>query len=153
MVPLARSPGRPSGISSYTSAICEIMPGCEQISTRFSANQRMPAATDIRKIALSLEGVAEVDHFGRPSFRTKKRIFAVIRPDGLYLHLPDERKEFLFEADPKTFVKFMWGKRANVIVNLSKISKRELAALIGEAWQSVTPPKIERAPDARHRRA
>lgn len=99
----------------------------------------MPAASEIRKTALALDGVTEVDHFGRPSFRTKKRIFAVVRPDGLYLHLPDERKEFLFEADPKTFVKFMWGKRSNVIVNLKRIGKRELDALIREAWESVKP--------------
>jgi hypothetical protein len=101
----------------------------------------MPTAQDIRKTALALEGVSEIDHFGRPSFRTKKRIFAVVRPDGLYLHLPEERKEFLFEADPKTFVKFLWGKRSNVIVNLARIGKRELDALIGEAWASVAPPK------------
>jgi hypothetical protein len=104
----------------------------------------VPTAQDIRKTAMALEGVSEVDHFGRPSFRTKKRIFAVVRPDGLYLHLPDERKEFLFEADPKTFVKFMWGKRANVIVNLSRIGKRELDALIGEAWASVATAKKEK---------
>jgi hypothetical protein len=95
----------------------------------------MPATPeDIRKIAMALEGVSEIDHWQRPAFRTKKRIFAVIRPDGLYLHLPDERKEFLFEADPKTFVKFMWGKTANVIVNLKKIGKTELAGLIAEAY-------------------
>ena len=104
----------------------------------------MHSAQDIRKIVMSLEGVSEVDHFGRSSFRTKRRIFAVIRPDGLYLHLPEERKEFLFQADPRTFVKFMWGKRANVIVNLSKISKRELETLIGEAWQSVSTPRKEK---------
>jgi hypothetical protein len=100
----------------------------------------MPAtATDIRKTALALDGVVEVDHFDRPSFRTKKRIFAVIRPDGLFLHLPEERKEFLFEADPKTFVKFMWGARANVIVNLKRIGKKELDLLIREAWETVKP--------------
>jgi len=93
----------------------------------------MATSTEIRKAALALEGVTEVDHFGRPSFRTKKRIFAVIRPDGLYLHLPEERKEFLYEADPKTFVKFMWGKRSNVIVDLKRIQKRELDALVREA--------------------
>src|SRR5262249_33427850 len=101
--------------------------------------ERMPTPTDIRKTALALVGVTEVDHFGRPSFRTKKRIFAVVRPDGLYLHLPDERKEFLFEADPKTFVKFMWGKRANVIVDLKRIGGRELEALIREAWEAAKP--------------
>jgi hypothetical protein len=100
----------------------------------------MPTASDIRKVALALDGVSEIDHFGRPSFRTKKRIFAVVRPDGLYLHLPEERKEFLFEADPETFVKFMWGKRSNVIVDVKRISKRELESLIREAWETVKPP-------------
>jgi hypothetical protein len=99
----------------------------------------MHKTADIRKVALTLDGVTEVDHFGRPGFRTKKRIFAVVRPDGLYLHLPEERKEFLFEADPKTFVRFMWGQRSNVIVNLSRISKREIERLIREAWETVKP--------------
>ena len=95
---------------------------------------------DIRKIALALDGVSEIDHFARAAFRTKKRIFAVIREDGLFLHLPEERKEFLFEADPKTFVKYMWGKRANVIVQPGRISSKELAALIREAWEFNQPP-------------
>src|SRR5271154_3077997 len=95
----------------------------------------MATAADIRKFALALDGVSEVDHFGRPSWRTKKRIFAVMRPDGLFLHLGDERKEFLFEADPKTFVKFMWGKRSNVIVQIDRIGKKELEALVREAWE------------------
>ncbi len=49
-----------------------------------------PSASDIRKIALALDGTSEIDHFAyRPAFReTRKRIFAVMRPDGLYLHLP-----------------------------------------------------------------
>src|ERR1700761_9574625 len=100
----------------------------------------MPTPADVKKIALSLDGVTEVDHFGRPSYRTQKRIFAVMRPDGLYLNLDEERKEFLFEADPKTFVKYMWGKTANVIVQLDRIGKRELEALIREAWTRNLPP-------------
>ena len=100
----------------------------------------MASSADIRKLALALDGVSEIDHFARPAFRTKKCIFAVIRPDGLYLHLPDERKEFLFEADPKAFVKYMWGKTANVIVQTDRISKKELAALIREAWEFNLPP-------------
>jgi hypothetical protein len=100
----------------------------------------MNSPADIRKIALALDGTSEIDHWGRPAFRTSARIFAVIRPDGLYLHLPEERKEFLFEADPKTFVKYMWGKTANVIVQTEKISRRELAALIGEAYGHASPP-------------
>jgi hypothetical protein len=100
----------------------------------------MPTQADVKKIALSLDGVTEIDHWGRPAYRTKKRIFAVMRPDGLYLNLDEERKEFLFEADPKVFVKYMWGKAANVIVQIAKIGKTELAALIREAWQRNLPP-------------
>jgi hypothetical protein len=100
----------------------------------------MPTQTDVRKIALALEGVTEVDHWNRAAWRTTKRIFAVMRPDGLYLNLPDERKEFLFAADPKTFVKYMWGKTANVIVQIDRVAAKELKALIGEAWTHSLPP-------------
>jgi hypothetical protein len=100
----------------------------------------MPTQADVRKVALALDGVTEIDHFARPAYRTTKRIFAVMRPDGLYLNLPDERKEFLFAADPKTFVKYMWGKTANVIVQIDRVSAKELKALIGEAWTHNLPP-------------
>jgi hypothetical protein len=105
----------------------------------------MPTASDVRNIALALQGVREVDHWGRPSYRTSKRIFAVMRPDGLYLHLPEERKQFLFAAAPDVFVRFMWGKTANVAVQIAKVSKKELAALIREAWQHAMPATKPRA--------
>lgn len=95
----------------------------------------MPTAADVKKLALALDGVTEVDHFGRPSYRTRKRLFAVMRPDGLWINVPEERKEFLLEADPKAFVKFMWGKRSNVIVQIDRISSKELTALLHEAWE------------------
>jgi hypothetical protein len=101
----------------------------------------MATSADVRKCALALDGVSEVDHWGRPAFRTSKRIFAVMRPDGLYLHLTEERKQFLFEAAPEVFVKFMWGKTANVIVQIAEVSKKELEALIREAWQHATPTR------------
>jgi len=113
----------------------------------------MPTPADVRKIAMALDGVEEVDHFGRPSYRTKKRIFAVMRPDGLFLHLPEERKEFLFEADPKTFVKYMWGKRSNVIVQIARVSKKELGALISEAWEFSAPPVKVAKPKTSTRKA
>jgi hypothetical protein len=34
----------------------------------------------------------------------------------------------------------MWGKTANVIVQYEKLSKRELEALIREAWEKNRPP-------------
>src|SRR5712671_1330069 len=99
----------------------------------------MATSADVRKLALALDGVREVDHSGRPAYRTVRRIFAVMRLDGLYLHLTEERKQFLFEAAPDVFVKFMWGKTANVIVQIAKVSRSELQALIREAWQHAAP--------------
>lgn len=105
---------------------------------RMKREQKMTSASHVRNIALALKGVSEIDHWGRPSYRTTKRIFAVMRPDGLYLHLPEERKEFLFDTSPDIFVKFMWGKSAKVIVQIAKLSKKELEALMREAWESAT---------------
>jgi hypothetical protein len=34
-------------------------------------------------------------------------------------------REFLFDASPDIFVKFMWGKSAKVIVQIAKLSKKE----------------------------
>jgi len=98
------------------------------------------ARDDIRNIALAFDGASEVDHWGRPAFRTKKRIFAVIRPDGLWLYLPEERKEFLFEADPQAFVKYMWGKHPEILVQTNHISKKELTGLLREAYENALPP-------------
>jgi hypothetical protein len=105
----------------------------------------MPTSADVRRIALALDGVREIDHWGWPAYRTPKRIFAVMRPDGLFLHLPEQRKQFLFEAAPDVFVRFMWGKTANVIVQIAKVSNKELEALLREAWQHATPAKAARS--------
>jgi len=103
----------------------------------------MNSPNDIRKIALSFEGVGEGDHRGRPAFRTTRRIFAVIRRDGLWLHLPAERKEFLFEADPQAFVKYMWGKSKEILVQPERVSKTELERLLREAYEHAQPPEKE----------
>ena len=68
-------------------------------------------------------------------------------PGWLWLYLPEERKEFLFEADPKAFVKYMWGKHPELIAQPDRISKKELAALLREAYEAaLPPPKKERGP-------
>jgi hypothetical protein len=65
-------------------------------------------------------------------------------PDGVTStargDLPEERKEFLFDAAPEIFLKLVWGKSAKLIVQITKLSKRELESLMREAWESATPP-------------
>ncbi|HTQ12244.1 MAG TPA: MmcQ/YjbR family DNA-binding protein [Rhizomicrobium sp.] len=100
----------------------------------------MATPSDVRKIALALEGTSEIEHFARPAWRTARRIYAVMRPDGLFLHLPDERRDFLFEADPAVFVRRMWGKRPFMTVQIAKVPRAEIAGLIREAWEFNRPP-------------
>ncbi|MBN9557968.1 MAG: MmcQ/YjbR family DNA-binding protein [Alphaproteobacteria bacterium] len=102
----------------------------------------MASAGDVRKFALAHPGVEEIAHWGRPAYRTKKRIFAVMRPaeKRVYLHLPEERKDFLFAAAPDVFIPEKWGKSTSLLVHLPAIAAAELRGLIAEAWQSATPP-------------
>lgn len=103
------------------------------------AGEVKAVADDVRRIALSFAGVQEVHHWNRPAFRTKRRIFAVVRPDGVWLHLPNERKAFLFEADPKTFVKYMWGRTPELLLQPERVGFEELTALLREAYETAQP--------------
>ena len=56
---------------------------------------------DVRRIALSLPGTSESDHFNAPSFRANKRIFAVLREaDRVTIKLDPEDQHNLIEGYP-----------------------------------------------------
>jgi len=97
----------------------------------------MSTCEDVRKAALALEGVEEVDHWGRPAFRTKKRIFITLRPaeERAMFHIPEEHQELLFEVRPEAFEPLHWGKITRCFVNLKNVPAREIAALVREAWE------------------
>jgi len=94
----------------------------------------MPEA---RRIALSLPEATEEDHFGMPSFRVKKKIFATV-PDRDTIRImigPDEVATAI-STDPKAFEELRWGRQlAGITVHLAKADKRQVADLLGEAWR------------------
>ncbi len=102
----------------------------------------MATEADLRKTALALPGVEEVQHWEYPAFRTKRRIFITLRPGQAkaMFHLNEEHQEILFEARPEAFEPLHWGKITRCFVNLKKVSKKELAALVREAWGNAGPP-------------
>jgi hypothetical protein len=97
----------------------------------------MSSCDDVRRCALPLEGVSEVDHWGRPAFRTKKRIFITLRPleQTAMFHIPEEHQELLFEVRPEAFAPLHWGKITRCLVKLKEVPAKELEALVREAWQ------------------
>lgn len=53
------------------------------------------------------------------------------------------------EADPKAFVKHMWGKTPELLVQLEHIEAAELRNLIKEAIDAAQPPLKKRKPGAK----
>jgi hypothetical protein len=102
----------------------------------------MSTEADLRKIALALPGVEEVQHWEYPAFRTKRRIFITVRPGQAkaMFHITEEHQEILFEARPEAFEPLHWGKITRCMVNLKKVPKKELEALVREAWEYASPP-------------
>jgi hypothetical protein len=88
-----------------------------------------------------LPGVEEVDHWGVPAFRTKRRIFITLRPNEqrAMFYLTEEHQEILFAARPDAFEPLHWGKVTRAILNLKKIPARELEALVREAADNAAP--------------
>jgi hypothetical protein len=103
----------------------------------------MATCDDVRRLALALPGVEEVEHWGVPAFRTKRRIFITLRPpeQKAMFHLTEEHQEILFEARPEAFEPLHWGKVTRAFLNLKKIPVGELQALVKEAADYAAPPR------------
>ena len=98
----------------------------------------MATATDVRKLALALEGTTEHPHFDRAAFKVK-RIYATLAGDGksLNLNLTPEEQEFKTMMAPEVFTPIpnKWGTSGWTTVNLKAISKAELKAALEMAWE------------------
>ena len=104
----------------------------------------MAKASDLRRIALSLEGTSEAPHFDRAAFKVK-RIYATLAADGKTANLkfdPDEQ-EFKCMLAPDVFapVPNAWGKQGWTTVTLSKASAAELRSALEMAWLHAVPTK------------
>jgi hypothetical protein len=103
---------------------------------------KMITIENSRQLALSLAGVEEHDHFGKPAFKTNKRIFAT-------LWIPERRMmvklcpidQSVFNAfDPAVFypVPNKWGLGGSTFVELDKVRSDKLEDALKIAWQGVT---------------
>jgi len=98
----------------------------------------MATATDVRKLALGLEGTTEHPHFDRAAFKVR-RIYATLAADGkaLNLKLTPEEQEFKTIMAPEVFSQIpnAWGRQGWTSVDLKAIGKAELAAALSLAWE------------------
>jgi hypothetical protein len=105
---------------------------------------------DLRSLALALPEAEQHDHFGRPSFRVRGKIFATVHEDGrgANLKLPRHEHEALVGARPDVFGTVTWGQLVRTSVVLAAVEPGELAELIEEAWRTVAPQRVVAAFDA-----
>jgi hypothetical protein len=102
------------------------------------------ALVTVRRLALALPEAVEQDHFGRPSFRVKGRIFATL-PDSHHLNVMID----VFDVDgvvreyPSACQELWWGKKlSGVRVNLGAATPELIGELLTAAWRRKAPRSL-----------
>ncbi|MFN3625435.1 MAG: MmcQ/YjbR family DNA-binding protein [Hyphomicrobium sp.] len=109
----------------------------------------MSKASDLTRIALTLDGTTAAPHFDRTAFKAK-RIYATLAADKRTANVrltPDEQ-EFKCMLAPEIFapVPNSWGRQGWTTITLANASAAELRAVLTTAWMHAlaTKPKRER---------
>lgn len=107
----------------------------------------MPVTTArARKIALSLADASEAPHFDRVAFRTPRRIFATLAPDGKSMNLTfsQDLQSFWCEHEPEAFspVSGGWGRMGYTTCLLAKVDEAAFRSALNAAHELASaPPK------------
>jgi len=97
-------------------------------------------ANDFRRIALSIEGVEENSHMGKPDFRVGGRIFATLASEhqsyGNLMLTPEQQATFVEEL-PEVFVPIAggWGRVGMTYIRLAAANEDVLAGALRTAWR------------------
>jgi hypothetical protein len=98
-----------------------------------------------KKLCLALEGATEVPHVDRLAYRTTRKIFATLPPDGrtANLLLVPELQAAIIEAMPHAFspVPGGWGRMGYTTVDLARVTEPELVRVLKEAHSLASEPK------------
>lgn len=100
---------------------------------------------EVRSFALSLPETKEVDHWGKPSFRVRGKIYAVIQEDKVSLVVKtteDERQANTIMAPdiysiPDNFQNLNYMK-----VQIDRIPVNEFRSMLTRAWLLVMPTSL-----------
>lgn len=100
----------------------------------------------VRTLALALPQVEEHDHWGRPSFRVRNKIFATLWPaeQRAVLKLPRSDQSALVQLDPQVFsaVPGTWGEQGSTNVLLEHIERALFQQVLYTAWCQVAPKRL-----------
>ncbi len=109
----------------------------------------MVTASRFRELALAFEDATEVPHMERSAFRTPRKIFATLPPDGATanLLLVQELQTAVVEAMPKAFrpVDGGWGRMGYTTVDLRVVAEADLIRVLTEAHALAREPARKKA--------
>jgi hypothetical protein len=92
-------------------------------------------------MALALPETTEEDHFGRPSFRVRGRIFATL-PDGEHINVMIDPLDVdgAVRHAPSACEPLLWGKEVRGVRVHAHVATPELVAeLLRAAWRRKAP--------------
>ncbi|MFT3711334.1 MAG: hypothetical protein QM817_27190 [Archangium sp.] len=99
---------------------------------------------DFRKLAKALPEVHEKPSYGAPSFFRAETFFARALEDGcsLAMRMTIDQREVMIAHDPETFFATPhYVDWPYVVVRLGRITKKQLGAVLKEAWGLAVPAK------------
>jgi hypothetical protein len=102
----------------------------------------MATGSDLRRLALALQGTAEATHFDRAAFKVA-RIYVTLAPGGKtanFSFAPDEQKlKCMTAPDAFTAIDNAWGRQGWTTARLSALSVAELKDALTVAWRNALP--------------
>jgi hypothetical protein len=102
----------------------------------------MATGTDLRRLALALEGTTQAPHFDRAAFKVARTYvtLAADKRSANFKFTPDEQ-EFKCMMMPDAFAPLdnAWGRQGWTVGALAKLSTLELKAAIEMAWSHAQP--------------
>jgi len=109
----------------------------------------------VRRLALALPGVVELEHWGRPSFRVglpgakRPKIFTTLWPDEnrAVVMLRPEQQEDRVDTQPRVFVPVhgTWGIMGATFIELSTATQRDVRDALQTAWSNAAPKSLRPA--------
>lgn len=108
----------------------------------------------VRQLALALPEVEEHDHWGKPSFRIRKKIFATPweKERRTVLKLPLSEQTAVAAAQPEVFSYGPWQHQGWTFVELAKVDAEMFRRLLSTAWCNVAPKRLVKAYNAQNER-
>lgn len=114
---------------------------------------RMHALDRARRICLSLPEAFEQVAWGEPTWRVRKRIFAMFAAaanhhgagrDALWCNAPLGVQELLVRSDPETFfVPPYVGVKGWIGIDLARVPEQELEELVRQSYCLVAPKRLQ----------